>query len=125
MLFRSAPEVEKNLKTSTTLITKSMDDMKNASVTAMTEMSTQSKSKLDEIISKSQDLVKAFSSAQSRIGSYVSNIANSVSSARSRIISDWNSVIGTLNRRVSGSVTINRTIRTNEAKALVLSLIHI
>ena len=117
-----APEVEKNLKTSTTLITKSMDDMKNASVTAMTEMSTQSKSKLDEIISKSQDLVKAFSSAQSRIGSYVSNIANSVSSARSRIISDWNSVIGTLNRSVSGSVTINRTIRTNEAKALVAPL---
>ena len=99
-----------------------MDDMKNASVTAMTEMSTQSKSKLDEIISKSQDLVKAFSSAQSRIGSYVSNIANSVSSARSRIISDWNSVIGTLNRSVSGSVTINRTIRTNEAKALVAPL---
>ena len=117
-----APEVEKNLKTSTTLITKSMDDMKNASVTAMTEMSTQSKSKLDEIISKSQDLVKAFSSAQSRIGSYVSGIANSVSSARSRIISDWNSVIGTLNRSVSGSVTINRTIRTNEAKALVAPL---
>ena len=85
-------------------------------------MSTQSKSKLDEIISKSQDLVKAFSSAQSRIGSYVSNIANSVSSARSRIISDWNSVIGTLNRSVSGSVTINRTIRTNEAKALVAPL---
>ena len=117
-----APEVEKNLKTSTTLITKSMDDMKNASVTAMTEMSTQSKSKLDEIVSKSEDLVKAFSSAQSRIGSYVSGIANSVSSARSRIISDWNSVIGTLNRSVSGSVTINRTIRTNEAKALVAPL---
>jgi len=117
-----APEVEKNLKTSTILITKSMDDMKNASVTAMTEMSTQSKSKLDEIISKSEDLVKAFSSAQSKIGSYVSNIANSVDSARRNIISDWNSVISTLNRSVSGSVTINRTIRTNEAKALVAPL---
>lgn len=117
-----APEVEKNLKTSTETITKSMDNMKNASVKSMEEMATQSKTKLDEIISKSEDLVKAFSSAQSRIGSYVSGIANSVSSARSRIISDWNSVIGTLNRSVSGSVTIDRTIRTNEAKALVAPL---
>ena len=117
-----APEVEKNLKTSTETITNSMNEMKDASVTAMTEMSTQSKGKLDEIISKSEDLVKAFSSAQSKIGSYVSNIANSVDSARRNIISDWNSVISTLNRSVSGSVTINRTIRTNEAKALVTPL---
>lgn len=117
-----APEVEKNLKISTETITKSMDDMKNASVKSMEEMVTQSKAKLDEITSKTREVESAFSSVQLKISSHVSGIANSVSSARSRIISDWNSVISTLDRSISGSVTINRTIRNNEAKALVAPL---
>lgn len=106
-----APEIQANLDKSIQTINTSMDDMTKKVNESMSTMSTQTQTKIQEIIAKTNELKTTLSSVESRIATFSNNAINSIQRAKTSIISDWNSVINTLSRSVTGSVTVNRTIK--------------
>ena len=108
------PQIQSNMEQSTSTIQNALSNMAKNIEKSFNDLCYNAEHYLGRIISKSRELSSAFSSAASSISSSASSMRNSVSNATSGIISDWNRVVSTLSRKVSGSVSIQKTITTTE-----------
>ncbi|ALG48578.1 hypothetical protein FORC3_1201 [Clostridium perfringens] len=108
------PQIQSNMEQSTSTIQNALSNMAKNIEKSFNDLCYNAEHYLGRIISKSRELSTAFSTAASSISSSASSMRNSVSNATSGIISDWNRVVNTLSRKVSGSVSIQKTITTTE-----------
>ena len=108
------PQIQSNMEQSTSTIQNALSNMAKNIEKSFNDLCYNAEHYLGRIISKSRELSSALASAASSISSSCASMRSSVSSAASSIVSDWNRVVSTLSRKVSGSVSIQKTITTKE-----------
>ena len=111
------PQIQSNMEQSTSTIQNALSTMAKNIEKSFNDLCYNAEHYLGRIISKSRELSTALASAANSISSSCANMRNSVSRASSSIVSDWNKVVNTLSRKVSGSVSIQKTITTKEVAA--------
>lgn len=104
-------EIQSNMDASTKTITTTMENMSNNVSKSFDNLTTKSTESLQKIVDKSKDVENTFNNTKSVVSNFASSVSSSIGSASRSIISDWNRVISTLSRSVTGSVTVNRTVR--------------
>ncbi|WP_415318667.1 phage tail tape measure protein [Clostridium perfringens] len=108
------PEIQSNMEKSTSTIQNALSDMAKNIEKSFNDLCYNAEHYLGRIVDKAGELGNAFHSAQEKVYSFASNAMRYVDNASSNIIRDWNEVINTVNRNISGSVSIQRTITTTE-----------
>ena len=104
------PEIQSNMEISANTIETTLSTMARNIEKSFNDLCYNAEHYLQRIINKAGQVGSAFSSCSSQVYSFASNAMRWVDTASSNIISDWNRVINTLNRSITGSVTINKTI---------------
>lgn len=114
-------EVQSNMDASAKTISTTMSDMNNNINKSFDDLTTKTTESLQKIVDKSKEVETAFNSTKSIVSNFASSVSNSVGNASRSIVSDWNNVINTLSRSVTGSVTVNRTIKESVQPATLNS----
>lgn len=104
------PQIQSNMETSAKTIESTLSTMARNIEKSFNDLCYNAEHYLQRIINKASAVGSAFSSCSSQVYSFASNAMRWVDTASSNIISDWNRVINTLNRNITGRVTINKTI---------------
>lgn len=108
------PEIQSNMEKSTSTIQNALSDMAKNIEKSFNDLCYNAEHYLGRIVDKAGELGRAFESARIKVYNFASDAMRYVDNASSNIIRDWNEVINTVNRNISGSVSIKRTITTTE-----------
>lgn len=108
------PEIQSNMEKSTSTIQNALSDMAKNIEKSFNDLCYNAEHYLGRIVDKAGELGRAFESAKIKVYNFASDAMRYVDNASSNIIRDWNEVINTVNRNISGSVSIKRTITTTE-----------
>ncbi|MDZ4993295.1 hypothetical protein GNF80_10000 [Clostridium perfringens] len=108
------PQIQSNMEQSTTTIQNALSNMAKNIEKSFNDLCYNSEHYLGRIITKAGEVGSAFYSCQQKVYNFASSAMSYVDNASSNIIADWNNVINTLNRSVSGRVSISKTITTTE-----------
>ncbi|MDU6894463.1 MAG: phage tail tape measure protein [Clostridium perfringens] len=108
------PEIQSNMEKSTSTIQNALSDMAKNIEKSFNDLCYNAEHYLGRIVDKAGELGRAFESARIKVYNFSSDAMRYVDNASSNIIRDWNEVINTVNRNISGSVSIKRTITTTE-----------
>lgn len=108
------PEIQYNMEKSTSTIQNALSDMAKNIEKSFNDLCYNAEHYLGRIVDKAGELGRAFESARIKVYNFASDAMRYVDNASSNIIRDWNEVINTVNRNISGSVSIKRTITTTE-----------
>ena len=104
------PQIQTNMQESARTIQTTLSIMAKDIEKSFNDLCYNAEHYLQRIITKAGQVGSAFSSCASQVYSFASNSMRWIDNASSNIIQDWNRVVNTLNRSITGSVTINRTI---------------
>lgn len=108
------PEIQSNMEKSTSTIQNALSDMAKNIEKSFNDLCYNAEHYLGRIVDKAGELGRAFESARVKVYNFASDAMRYIDNASSNIIRDWNEVINTVNRNISGSVNIQRTITTTE-----------
>lgn len=106
--------VEGNMNKVAESINKAMDNVKTDTSTSLNSLKDELNSAVDNMNNKLGELGQAAYNAKAKIYDFAAGAMSYVSTMARNVINDWNNVVNSLNRSVTGTVTINRIVNESE-----------
>jgi TP901 family phage tail tape measure protein len=106
--------VEGNMNKVVESINKAMDNVKTDTSTSLNSLKDELNSAVNNMNNKLGELGQAAYNAKAKIYDFAAGAMSYVSTMARNVINDWNNVVNSLSRSVTGTVTINRIINESE-----------